>query len=322
MLLSIIIPVYNVERYIVETLESILSQNTFPFTYEVIVVNDGTPDHSMEIVERYRYSFDNLTIINQENQGLSCARNSGLKIAKGDYVWFIDSDDSIPQDAFESLFPYLTRYRHEVLAFDITKIEEETGKKLTEKIFLKPKYYHLYNTSHNGTELNKKIHTGIVQRFIFCKSFLSRCHLAFTPGIIHEDIDFIVRILLHANSILPIAKPCYNYLLRSTGSIMSSLNIKSCTDRIKIIKLWNKIESEEHLSKMQKAVIEDNIFNICYGLFISSPRNASSYEQFLRQNRNYIIRRGLTAALYSIFSYFSLGKVAKTSYLLINLLKK
>ena len=157
MLLSIIIPVYNVERYIVETLESILSQNTFPFTYEVIVVNDGTPDHSMEIVERYRYSFDNLTIINQENQGLSCARNSGLKIAKGDYVWFIDSDDSIPQDAFESLFPYLTRYRHEVLAFDITKIEEETGKKLTEKIFLKPKYYHLYNTSHNGTELNKKI---------------------------------------------------------------------------------------------------------------------------------------------------------------------
>ena len=93
MILSIIIPIYNVEQFIAQCIESIYSQH-FPLErFEVIAVNDGTPDHSMDIVKRFAAKYSNLQIINQENKGLSVARNTGMQYAKGDYVWFIDSDD-------------------------------------------------------------------------------------------------------------------------------------------------------------------------------------------------------------------------------------
>ena len=88
MLLSIIIPVYNVEHYIKTTLQSVFNQNIDETSYEVIVINDGTPDNSMSIVTEFSKKHKNLSIISQDNQGLSCARNAGLQRAKGDYVWF------------------------------------------------------------------------------------------------------------------------------------------------------------------------------------------------------------------------------------------
>ena len=95
MYLSIIIPIYKVEKYIRYTLDSIYNQNANEKSFEVICVNDGTPDNSMNIVEEFKILYNNLHIINQKNEGLSCARNAGLKIAKGDYIWFVDSDDTL-----------------------------------------------------------------------------------------------------------------------------------------------------------------------------------------------------------------------------------
>ena len=92
MLLSIIIPVYNVEAYVGETLDSVFDTAASTEAFEVIVVNDGTEDGSMDVVLRYA-SKPNLKIIEQGNQGLSAARLRGLSAAEGDYVWFIDSDD-------------------------------------------------------------------------------------------------------------------------------------------------------------------------------------------------------------------------------------
>ena len=87
MKLSIIIPVYNVERYIERCLESVVCQQDVDTSlYEVIVVNDGTPDKSMEIVEKYSNVYSNISIISQSNQGLSAARNNGMKVAKGEYI--------------------------------------------------------------------------------------------------------------------------------------------------------------------------------------------------------------------------------------------
>ena len=93
---SIVIPVYNVEDYIKECLDSIMNQ-TFK-DYEVIVVNDGTKDNSMDIVKKYK-----VKTINQENGGLSAARNNGAKHAKGEYLLFIDSDDTIEPDLLKEL---------------------------------------------------------------------------------------------------------------------------------------------------------------------------------------------------------------------------
>ena len=93
---SIIIPVYNVEKYIGKCLESVMNQ-TYK-DYEVIVVNDGTKDNSMDIVKNYP-----VKIIEQENQGLSVARNTGVKKAKGEYIIFLDSDDYIEKDLLKNI---------------------------------------------------------------------------------------------------------------------------------------------------------------------------------------------------------------------------
>lgn len=105
MLVSIIIPIYNVEEYIEECLESVYQQ-TYPHI-EVILVNDCTPDHSMTIantiVAKYKDKFPTTIVNHEQNKGISEARNSGMKIAKGEYIYFIDSDDAIMSNAIESL---------------------------------------------------------------------------------------------------------------------------------------------------------------------------------------------------------------------------
>lgn len=109
--LSIIIPIYNVEEFIEECLNSIILQVSESFPIEIIVVNDGTPDNSMTIVNRIQTRIPNLfRIINQENQGLSMARNNGLRVAKGEYVWFVDSDDYLLSNALLKVKEYIEKY--------------------------------------------------------------------------------------------------------------------------------------------------------------------------------------------------------------------
>ena len=100
-MLSIIVPVYNVERYVGRCLESIFASGAEKnANVEVIVVNDGTPDDSMTIVDEFASKHSNLFIINQENAGPGAARNAGLRIARGKYVWFVDSDDYVSNRCF------------------------------------------------------------------------------------------------------------------------------------------------------------------------------------------------------------------------------
>ena len=102
MLFSIIVPVYNVEKYIEKCLSSLKRQINFD-EYEVIVVNDGSKDGSEEIVKHFCETYDNFKLINQKNGGLSDARNTGIKNAKGDYVIFLDGDDFFSENALEIL---------------------------------------------------------------------------------------------------------------------------------------------------------------------------------------------------------------------------
>ena len=108
MKLSIIIPVYKVERYVRQTILSVINQDHSLFNQsEVIIVNDGTPDKSIEVIQDLIDEYSNIKLINQQNQGLSMARNNGLAVAEGDYVWFVDSDDWLAEYALNDLFHYL-----------------------------------------------------------------------------------------------------------------------------------------------------------------------------------------------------------------------
>ena len=106
--LSIIIPVYNVEKYIEKCLVNCAQQDCCTDSYEIIVVNDGTKDNSLAIAEDVARRYDNIYITSQLNAGLSEARNKGLSLAKGEYVWFVDSDDWIDTNCLTDIMKYLT----------------------------------------------------------------------------------------------------------------------------------------------------------------------------------------------------------------------
>ena len=106
--ISVIIPVYNVEDYIDETLTSLLNQ-TMIDDIEVLMIDDGSTDNSRYIIEKYALDYDNFHAIHKENGGQGVARNLGLELAKGEYIHFIDSDDYIIPETYEKLYDMVTR---------------------------------------------------------------------------------------------------------------------------------------------------------------------------------------------------------------------
>ena len=108
MLLSIIVPIYNVEKYVEKCIRSCEAQDISKEDYEVVVINDGSPDNSLKIVERIADEFPNIKIISQPNKGLSAARNTGMRNASGDYYMFVDSDDWIAEKCLGKIQEQIT----------------------------------------------------------------------------------------------------------------------------------------------------------------------------------------------------------------------
>lgn len=227
--LSIVIPVYKVEQFVGQCLGSIFSQGVSEDWYDVVVVNDGTPDKSLDVINQFN-SHRNLTIINQENQGLSVARNNGLEKAKGDYVWFVDSDDWLEPEALATIRKYIEKMPEvEVFATILMMNYESSGKRSLE--------YKPNPNVRNGRDYmfrNHNANRGACQRYIFKRAFLDKYNLKFMPGIYHEDGEFSNRMLYLAKSLIIIPTPLYDYRIRETGSIMSSRSMKANYDLVKI----------------------------------------------------------------------------------------
>ena len=228
MKLSIIIPVYNVEKFVGRCLNSCLQQNIPHKEYEIIVVNDGTEDDSMDIVMRYKNEYDNIVVINQDNKGLSCARNEGIKIAKGEYLWFVDSDDTIEENCLNFLLDTAFSNDLDVLCFNYYLIEEDNGKIASSHIS------HNKNTYiYNGKDFICKVsmpHPAWLS--LYRKDFLKKHSLFFIEGIYYEDQEFTPRAYYLANRILYLDKPVYYYVQRK-GSIMRGDNPQSYKKRAK-----------------------------------------------------------------------------------------
>lgn len=118
--ISIIVPVYNAEKYLRDCLDSLLNQNLAYADYEIVCVNDGSKDGSAGILSEYAEKYENIVVIHQENSGVSAARNAGLELARGEYVWFVDSDDCVRKNCLweiaritEEAQPHLLRFGHE-----------------------------------------------------------------------------------------------------------------------------------------------------------------------------------------------------------------
>lgn len=246
--LSIIIPIYKVEKYIYKTLDSIFSQIVDNEDFEVIAVNDGTPDHSMEIVNKFAEKHPNLKIINQENMGLSAARNTGILNAIGKYLWFVDSDDWIEDGFLPRVLKLLQDCQEEVLLFKIREYDED-GKVLKERDFIDNNniVYCSGVEAILNTARYKVLHTPM-QMQIINTEFLRKNDLQFVEGIYHEDMEFAPRLLIKAKRVAYVPWVSYCYVKRTSHSITSDASkiAKRLSDLSKIA------ESHYAMMKNQK----------------------------------------------------------------------
>lgn len=239
--LSIVVPVYNVERYVRKCLLSIIGQDDDLFKdIEVIIVNDGTKDKSIEQIQDLVVKYDNIRLVNQENQGLSVARNNGMAQAQGDYVWFVDSDDWISSDALKVLMPHLDNV-NDIISVAYTRVTE-TEEKVQCVFFNEP-------TTLSGKETFRRSceFATMAQRGIYRKAFMENNKLSFWPGIYSQDDELCLRASYLAEKVTLIPQPIY-YFLRTTGenhkSIMNSGKPKYGFDYITVTKSLTKFKEE------------------------------------------------------------------------------
>lgn len=241
--LSIIIPVYNVERYLEKCLKSCLSQDIPHNEYEIIVVNDGSPDGSLEIAERIAKNATNLTIISQENGGLSAARNTGISVAQGDYIWFVDSDDWIETNCLKQLTDTLYDEHLDALVINGVRVINGVERKnppraYTDKIISGKEYL-------KGTIVNCAAVITIYKRELLCKN-----NLEFKKGIFHEDAEFTPRAYFFVKRIA-IKNYHFYYNLLNPTSITQKANPKKGFDLIEvacsIYKFRQEIQSEDSM---------------------------------------------------------------------------
>lgn len=237
MILSIVIPVYKVEKYIAKCIDSIYTASCKKDEFEVIIVNDGTPDQSMTIVNKYVSKYSNIHILDQQNQGLSCARNNGLVEAKGDWVWFVDSDDWIESTSMNEILDCLSASTEDLIHFRIKEISEKTS----DVICVRDSIDNNKKQICTGADMLlfsivKNIDPTPIQSNIFKRSFLMENNLRFMQGIYHEDKEFAPRALALAKKVAYSPIISYCYLRRASGSITTNAKLmqKRLSDILKI----------------------------------------------------------------------------------------
>jgi len=229
MLISVVIPIYNVERYLAECIESVLAQ-TYPH-YEMICVNDGSTDGSLTLLENYAEQHKNIQIINQDNSGLSAARNAGIVVAKGDYVFLLDSDDKIEKHAFETLVNKANG--EDLICFNGKRFIEETNTEDVPDEGVKADFEYGWDYYNQYALVNRKFHFVCTVLRLYRREFLIHNKLGFQEGIFHEDNLFTPIVCYHAQKVKVIPDCLYIYRIRK-GSIMQNVKVKRLFDIIYI----------------------------------------------------------------------------------------
>lgn len=217
---SVVIPVYKVEKYLDACLNSVENQ-----TYddlEIICVNDGSPDNSGEILKKHQERDKRIKIIDQENKGLSGARNAGMEIATGKWLYFVDSDDMIAPYAIEKIVKSAKEYDADMVKFEKINFEDGQQINITEYPYKKSEL-RLYEIEgkENPFEFFDMREVYVWER-LYKRSFLTENNISFKEGVICEDVLFTWKCELYAKKLVKDDNPYYFYRANRKGSIMDS----------------------------------------------------------------------------------------------------
>jgi glycosyltransferase involved in cell wall biosynthesis len=217
MKLSIVVPCYNVQNLVGDCIESILEAfSDYNNFYEIILVDDGSTDQTRFILENFNKKNNEVSLIRQKNKGLSGARNTGLKNARGQYIWFVDGDDTVKKKSGKILFSLFNDNTADIFCFEWSFIQNQ-------KILQKHKRYPKIGEVIN---LNKLKIQGVCNN-IFRKNFITEQNLSFVDRLIHEDFEYLTRAFVLSHRTVYVDETIYNYYLSRLGSITTNKTIKN-----------------------------------------------------------------------------------------------
>lgn len=233
MKLTIILTVYNKEQYLQRALEALLNQQYIhEDDYELLAVNDGSTDGSAVILEKYAQRDARVRILTQQNQGLSMARNNGVKAAQGEYVWFVDADDVVSSKSVQSICEAMKSKPDIIPIYAKTEGIEKVRNKIPE-------------TVRSGKDILCSMKWEACGVFnVFRRTFLIENGLSFVPGIYHEDAEFTPRMLYAAKTVRVVPEILYE-VIREPNSITQVPRAKRAFDYLIVAENLNHFIEEK-----------------------------------------------------------------------------
>lgn len=278
---SVIIPVYNVEIYLPQCLESLQSQTMGQF--EAILVDDGSTDNCGQICDAWAKKDKRFRVIHKTNGGLSSARNFGINLAVGDYICFLDSDDFVSRSYFSSLRECIAWTNADCIMFNgYYFIEKEKTKIIQHSGIIEP----ISGISLMNRMIQSRNLWAPVCFYCYKRSILQNNGLRFKEGILSEDEEFTPRALLCCNKTIYLDECIYNYVFRA-NSITGTKDVTKICQR-----LFDMVSTIYELEKLycEQKEIPDNLFDYLARQYMGSLAQLSQYQkvkpdkQFLRRN--------------------------------------
>jgi glycosyltransferase involved in cell wall biosynthesis len=247
---SIIIPVHNTELYLRQCLDSIVNQTLNEI--EIICVNDGSTDGSLNILNEYAARDKRIRVIDKENGGQGLARNIAIKHASGEYLGFVDSDDWVDSNMFMELWASAKKFEADVTICEFSHFNQDTGR-ISQPEWLKlPVDTKFDNTSFNWEDIREigfQINSGPVNK-IYRSDFINRFNIEFSKGIYYQDIIFVYASILNAKKISLVRKPLYLYRYARQGSTTSDKGKKQFDIFIALSQLQDVVERIQNIEKL------------------------------------------------------------------------
>lgn len=278
MLVSVIIPVYNVEKYLRKCLDSVINQ-----TYkelEIILVDDGSTDSSGKICDEYAQKDNRIKVIHKSNGGLSDARNVGIEKSNGEYICFIDSDDYIELDMFENLYKACIEKNVKIASCD--KIRElENGKKIIEKRYEESRIITKKEAYSNILLFDPAVCDKMFEKSLFA-------NVRFPKGKLYEDILTTNKLVEQCDYLYHVAKPFYHYIQRNNSIVHQKFNIKKLDYIKNAKKLYEYImKSYPELKEQCDAYYSLVLCTILCDIYGDRKKFKKEYKEYLNELKKY-----------------------------------
>lgn len=284
--ISVIIPVYNTEKYITDCLESVCN-STFFDKCEVIIIDDGSTDDSVPSVQKYAKKYENIFVYSYKNSGLSCARNRGMKLAKGKYIFFLDSDDYLKNDYIEKLYEAIQKKNVDIVFAGFTEVNADSQLEFTEKRAILNECMVLSGCNYLEKRMDAEDWLNQVWCAIYKREFLIQHHIQFDEHVmLYEDILFTNYVLLLAEKVSAIPEYGYMYRTRENSLVHAGISKKDIDNLLLILEKFMKIRKA--CTMLQNHVAGRMYFQLLsmllYDIGVVNPSNQKMYYQRIKNS--------------------------------------